>query len=95
MCVVGGGDGDQLDGFVGEEFVGGAVDFGVGVGLGGFVAAALDDGGKLEAGDGVDEGGVEDAASEAEADDGGANGFSHSLKVKQEASWKLNLMRKS
>ena len=68
--LVGGGDDDELDGWVGEGLFDGAEDAGGGVGFGGFVAFALDDGLELEAGDCADEGGVEDASCQAEADDG-------------------------
>ena len=75
--VVGSANDDEVDGGVGEDFFGGGEDAGVGIGCGcrgGAVGGLDDDGGELEAGDGVDEGAVEDFAGEAVADDGGADG---------------------
>ena len=51
--------------------------FRAGVGFGGGVAGALDDGGEFEARDGGNEGAMEDFAAEAVADDGGADGVCH------------------
>lgn len=69
---------DEIDGGVGEGFVCGAEDARGRVSLRGLVAFALDDGGELEAGDGGDEGAVEDLTGEAEAEDSTANGrFGH------------------
>jgi len=71
--LVGCGDDHELNGRVGEGLFNCAEDADAGPGLCGFVAAALDDGVEFEARDCVDEGGMEDAACEAEADDCGWN----------------------
>ena len=75
--LVGSGDDDERDGRVGEDLVERAGDHDSGVGAGGLVALALHDGGEAEAGDGADERGVEDAATEAVADDGGGDFLGH------------------
>ena len=74
MGFVGRGDDDEVDGRVGEEGFEGAEDGGFGVGLGGFVSLALEDGAKLEAGHGGDHGGVKGAGGVAEAEEGYADG---------------------
>ena len=75
--VVGGGDDDEVEGGVGEGFFRGAKDAGRWVGFRGGGAGALDDGSELEPRNGGDEGAVEDFATEAIADDGGADGVRH------------------
>src|SRR5581483_3094809 len=74
LGLVGCGDDDEVDGGVGEGFVDGAEDARGGVGLGGFVALALDDRSQFQGGDGGDEGAVEDFSGEAEAEDCAADG---------------------
>jgi len=66
--VVGSGDDDEADIREGEEFFEGANDACVGVGLGGFGAGALQNGGEAQAGNGADYRSVEGSTGEAEAD---------------------------
>ncbi len=72
--VVRGGDDEEVKGRVGEGCLGGAEEACLGVlGVGG-VAGPLYDGGEFEAWDGADKGAVKDAAGEAVAEDGDADG---------------------
>jgi len=68
MGFVGSGDSYELYGIDGEEVVDCADDAGVRVELGGGVAGALDDGGEMQALYGLEDGGVEAAAAQAETD---------------------------
>lgn len=72
--LAGCGDDDEIDGGVAKGFVGGAENVRGGIGACGFVAFALDDRSQFKAGNGGDEGAVEDFTSEAEAEDSAANG---------------------
>ncbi len=77
MGLVGGADDDEIDVRGVEGCLGRAQDAGSGVGFGGLVPAALDDCGEFEAGNGADEGTVEDTAGETKAEDGDADRFTH------------------
>lgn len=84
--LAGCGDDDEVDGGVGEGFFGRAQDTRGRIGLRGLVTFALHDGGELEAGNGSDEGAVEDLAGKAEAKDSAANGgFGHGVIVRRVA----------
>ena len=71
--LVGGGDDDELDGWICEGFFNRAQDAGAGVGFGGLVPFALDDGFEAQAGNGADEGGVKDATRKTKSDNGYAD----------------------
>jgi hypothetical protein len=68
MGLVGSGDDHELDGIEGEKFVEGADDASVWVESRGGIARTLKDCSETEARDGMDDGRVEAAAAEAEAD---------------------------
>ncbi len=84
MGLIRGRDDDEIEGRVGKGLFGGAKNTDVRVGFGGIVPGALsslDDRGEFEAGDCADEGAVEDAAGEAEAEDGDADRFTHTASI--------------